>query len=72
MPSPLSPAEIEYEMSHIKDDRQKEMIVSSAICIAIAIIAVILRLVARRLSRAKIMADDYMIIVALVSTSNGP
>ena len=67
MPSPLSPAELKYEAANIKDDRSKDLVVSSIICITCAIIAVILRFIARRLSKAKIMADDYMIVAALVS-----
>ncbi|KAL6714621.1 hypothetical protein ACLMJK_008046 [Lecanora helva] len=66
MPSKLPPEELKYEIAHIKDDRRGDIIAACATCIAAAIIAVILRLLARRLSKAKILADDYMIIVALV------
>ncbi len=67
MPSHLPPAEIKNELAHIKDDRSHDMVVSCAICTTAAIAAVILRFIARRLSKAKIMADDWMIVVALVS-----
>ena len=67
MPSPLPPAEIKYELAHIRDDRASNIVVSSVICISLATIAVMLRLLARRLSKAKILADDYMMIFALVS-----
>ena len=67
MPSPLSPVEIKEEAAHIRDDRGGDMVASCVTCITAAIIAVILRLLARRLSKAKILADDYMIIVALVA-----
>lgn len=67
MPSTLSPTEIEYEVAHIHDNRAPDLIISAALCIALAITAVILRLLARRLSKARILADDYMIIFSLVS-----
>lgn len=66
MPSTLSPTEIEYELAHIHDNRAPDLVISAAICIVLAITAVVLRLLARRLSKARILADDYMIIFALV------
>ena len=69
MPSPLSPVEIKEEAAHIRDDRRGDIIASCVTCITAAIIVVVLRLFARRLSKAKILADDYMIIAALVSAS---
>jgi hypothetical protein len=42
------------------------MTVSTVICIALASVAVILRFYARRLSKARLWFDDYMMIVALV------
>ena len=70
MPSPLSPAEIEYEVAHIHDNRGPDIVISSAVCIGLAIAAVCLRLAGRRLSRAAILADDYMMVFALVSQSS--
>ena len=67
MPGALSPTEIEYEVARIHDNQASDIIISSAICISLAITAVLLRLLARRLSRVKILADDYMMIFALVS-----
>ena len=67
MPSPLTPSEIKYESVHIHDSRASNIVISSAICIGLAITAVLLRLLARRLSKAKILADDYMMVFALVS-----
>lgn len=67
MPSPLSPTEIKYELSHIHDTRAPNIIVSAAICIFLAMTAVLLRLLARHLSKSKILSDDYMMIFALVS-----
>ena len=67
MPTSLSPTEIEYELAHIHDNRSPDIVISAAICISLAIIAVALRLFARRLSKVKILADDYTTICALVS-----
>lgn len=67
MPSPLSPSEIKYELAHSHDNRASNITVSSIICISLATLAVMLRLLARRLSKVKILADDYMMIFALVS-----
>jgi len=66
MPSPLPPAEIEYELAHINQNRGPDMIVSSVICIALASVAVFLRFFARRLSRTQLWFDDYMMVLALV------
>lgn len=67
MPSLLSSTEIEYELAHIHDNRAPNVVISAAICISLAITAVLLRLLARRLSKVRILADDYMILFALVS-----
>ncbi|KAF6219618.1 hypothetical protein HO133_004087 [Letharia lupina] len=66
MPSLLSSTEIEYELAHIHDNRAPNVVISAAICISLAITAVLLRLLARRLSKARILADDYMILFALI------
>ncbi|KAL8715738.1 MAG: hypothetical protein Q9220_000405 [cf. Caloplaca sp. 1 TL-2023] len=59
-----SQEEIQYQLSHINDDRSGDIILSHGIGIALAASAVVLRFVARRLSKAKVGADDYMIVVA--------
>ena len=64
----ISPSEIQYQFAHIHDNRSGEIITAGAICLSMAIAAVILRLVSRRFSRAGSMQlDDYVIISALVS-----
>ncbi|KAL8913221.1 MAG: hypothetical protein Q9171_001935 [Xanthocarpia ochracea] len=65
MPS-VSQKEIQYQIDHIHDNRINEILVSNSICIGLAAIAVVLRFAARRLNKAKIAADDYMIVAALV------
>ena len=54
-------------MAHIRDDRQATIIAACVVCLTLACIAVILRFFARRLSNTRILWDDYMILVALVS-----
>ncbi|CAD6572261.1 MAG: hypothetical protein ASARMPRED_005213 [Alectoria sarmentosa] len=66
MPASISPAEIEYELAHVHDNRAPNIVISTAICIALAITAVLMRLLARRLSKSRILADDYMIFFALI------
>lgn len=65
MPQP-SPSEIKYEYEHLQDNRGQEMVVAYVINIALAYVAVILRLASRRLSKAALQADDYTVIFALV------
>lgn len=62
----LPPGEIEYQLAHIHDDRSGELYGTQITCFALACIAVALRLMSRRLIKAKLMADDYMILFALV------
>lgn len=65
-----NPAEIQYQLSHIHEDRSKDIVNSNTICMVIAIVAVILRFVSRRLCKVAILADDYVCLAALVSMSN--
>lgn len=65
MPPPNA-QEIQYQLAHIHQDRSNEIVVSHGVCIVIAVVAVILRFSSRRLCKAPLLADDYMIIVALV------
>lgn len=64
-----SPAEIQYQLQHIHDDRSNEIIAALGVCLGIAIIAVLLRFVARHLKRAPLEGDDWTIVAGLVSTS---
>lgn len=66
-----TPEEIHDQEEHIHDDRSGNIVTSHAICITIAAIAVLLRLISRRMCKSKIQADDWMIIVALVRLSPG-
>ncbi|KAL8956223.1 MAG: hypothetical protein Q9193_006193 [Seirophora villosa] len=61
-----SPAEIQYQLQHIHDDRSNEIIAALGVCMGIAIIAVLLRFVARHLKRAPLEGDDWTIVAGLL------
>ena len=66
----LSPAEIQYMEEHIHDNKVPNVIVTIAICLSIAYIAVGLRLYARHITGVRLGGDDYWIIAALVRVSS--
>ena len=59
-------AETLYEQQHINDNRVATLIASDVTCFILAFIAVFLRLLSRRIGKIKYMADDWLIINALV------
>jgi len=61
-----SSGEILYELDNSHDNRAPDLVVSFAICISLAYIAVLLRIGARSVSKAGLKRDDFMIISALV------
>jgi hypothetical protein len=67
----LSPEEIAKEMAHISDNKQPNIIASVAVLIFFCYVAVGLRLWARRKVGAKLMADDYWALIALVYSYPG-
>ena len=69
MLSPLipSPSEAQYQLAHTSDNQSSQILVSHYICLPLATIAVILRLLSRYLCKAaRLQADDYIIIAAWV------
>jgi len=60
-------AQIEYMKAHITDDKRHNLIATFIVSISLAYIAVILRFIARRRRRVQYLADDWLILVALVS-----
>ena len=65
MSSP-SPADIQYQLQHIHDNKSKQLIVAYVVSLSAASIAVALRLLARRINRASLKSDDVMVIIGLV------
>ncbi len=62
----LPPSEVAYQLAHANDDGRSGLIISSAICLPAAYIAVLLRLTSRKISRGGLQADDYLILLGLV------
>ena len=65
----LPPAEARYQLAHIDESRAKDINSSHFVCLAIAVVAVALRFLSRRISKTPLKADDWMIIAALVLSS---
>ena len=63
-------SDIAYMKEHIDDSRSTAMIVTSVICGTIACIAVVLRVIGRRLAQLKLKADDWWMIISLVYRPN--
>ena len=64
--STLSPSDIQYMEEHVKDSRVPGMIATTIVCAIASILAIGLRLLARRLASLHLKADDWWIIVSLV------
>lgn len=65
----MTPAEIEYEKEHITETQAPAVLTANVTCFALAVVAVSLRVLSRRMAGASLGKDDYMILVALVSAS---
>ena len=62
----LPPLELEYEEAHISDDDSATIATVVAVCFFVALVAVILRLLHRRIKHLSLETHDYMAIAALV------
>lgn len=58
--------DIPFQTAHITDNRQPETRAAQIACLVIAYVGVALRFLARRLAKAQITSDDYVIVLALV------
>ncbi len=65
--SSFSPAELKYMENHIGDHRSGQIYAASAVCVFVSYFAVVLRLIARGLTKARYGIDDLFILTALVS-----
>ena len=59
-------AEIQHQLTHIHEDRSIDIVISNAICLPLAVIAVVLRLLSRRIVKASVKADDWTVISAVL------
>ncbi|CAD6594535.1 MAG: hypothetical protein ASARMPRED_000617 [Alectoria sarmentosa] len=62
----LPPAEARYQLSHVNDSKDASTAAAYAICLPMAIIAIIMRFVSRRMGRTPYGADDWVIVLAFV------
>ena len=57
----------DYQRLHIHDSRIPEIVVSLALCLSAAYVAVVLRFISRRIAKIAWKADDWWLVVGLVS-----
>jgi uncharacterized membrane protein len=62
----LPPADARYQLEHINESRVKDIVSSHITCLIIAVVAVLLRFVSRRMMKTALKADDWMIVAALI------
>ncbi len=63
---------ITFQTAHITDSKQPETRGAQIACLVIAYVGVALRFLARRLAKAQITSDDYIIVFALVMHLSSP
>lgn len=59
----------DYQLLHIHDSRVPEIVVSLAVCLPAAYIAVILRFISRRIGKVQLKADDWWLVAGLIFTT---
>ena len=64
--SSFSPTDLQYMQSHIGDDRSRQIYATNVVCAVAAYVAVLLRLIARSLTKAKYGFDHWLIVAGLV------
>ena len=57
----------QYQYDHINETRVPALNIATYICLAMAFIAAIFRVLSRRISKVPLKADDWWIFVGLVS-----
>lgn len=65
-----TPEQLEYMREHMTDDKRSTILTVNSVSFPLALIAVLLRLLARRRLKAPWKADDWLIIAAVVCGSN--
>ncbi|KAG8534136.1 uncharacterized protein KY384_000980 [Bacidia gigantensis] len=69
MPNLPSPDEISAQEAHIKDSRITELIAVHAICFPLACVAVLLRILSRRIAKVRYGADGWFMLAGLCFTA---
>ena len=65
----FSHEQLQYMKAHITDDATSSVLGANIACLTLSYLAVVLRFLSRRLSRASFGADDWIILGALVGPS---
>ena len=65
----LPPGEAKYQLAHINDSKRAAIATAYIICVPIIFLAVVLRFVSRRIGRTKYGADDWIMLMGLVTIS---
>lgn len=65
----LPKAVVEYQRAHANDNRTPAVVTTIAVCYSAAVVAVGLRLCSRRLIKAQLQGDDWLIGVGLALTT---
>lgn len=63
---------LQYQEKHKNENRGPEIVVSLAIMLTVAYIAVGLRFISRRIVRVKLSYDDWVIVIGLVCRAGLP
>jgi hypothetical protein len=66
MSNGFSPEDIAYYKAHANDDYRPNEIAANVCGCVVAVIAIILRIIARRISSARFGLDDWFILGAMV------
>lgn len=67
-----SPQSLQYQEKHKNENKGPEIVVSLAIMLAVAYIAVGLRFTSRRMVRVKLSYDDWVMVIGLVRRTGSP
>ncbi|KAL8934941.1 MAG: hypothetical protein Q9216_005658 [Gyalolechia sp. 2 TL-2023] len=62
----LSPEQLEFFQRHASDNKQPNLIATIILCLFLASLGVFLRFLARWRNKASFMADDWLILAALI------
>lgn len=66
MASLPSPASLQYQMEHIHDSEVPSMVAANVASMVLAVIAVALRFLSRRVAKVKYEWDDWLAVAGLV------
>lgn len=66
----LPPEEAKYQLAHINDSKRAAIATAYIVCVPIIFLAVVLRFISRRIGRTKYGADDWIMVMGLVTISS--